>query len=390
MPSDLPTRVAAFMAASTDGGERVGPFTCFIDATTANIWRNHAVPDTGATPSADDIAALVAFYERHDRTPRLEYVPAAAPEVEPALVAAGFTVEGRSPLRGCEPGEAIDLPVPDGIAFALATSDADLLDVARMQNIAYGDPAPAGPDDVARLANTNRHGGIVGIARDTVTGEAVGAGLCTGIRAGATELAAVATAASHRRRGIASSLTVMLARTMHERGAALVWLEQEPDLPHRIYDLAGFSIGGEKLWISRPAGAIVAGPVRLHPIGVERARAVIEGDLSDLGGRTPGDGWPHDQTAAGMWMVVNRGAEGWLATLDGAVIGDAGAVTDDGDVMFALTLAPAYRGKGLEATIAAALATVLEARLGTRTVTDATPTSSERRPPRVDAGAARM
>jgi uncharacterized damage-inducible protein DinB len=178
-------------------------------------------------------------------------------------------------------------------------------------------------------------------------------------------------------------MTAFLARSMHARGAELIWLEREPHIPDRMYELAGFTRGAEKLWISRPAGVIVAGPVRLHPFAVERARDIMDGDLRGL---TPGDGWPHEDTAAGMWMVVNKGAEGWLITRDGVVIGDAGALVEDGEATFAFTVAPAYREMGLRTTISTALADALRARPGTRSVSDGSPTASERRPPKITAG----
>src|SRR5215475_2248832 len=150
--SDLATRVAASMAAWFASDERVGPFTAHFDAHSANAFRNYAVPDAGAAPTPLEIDALIALFEQRGRTPRLEYLPDIAPQVEPALVAAGFVVEYRSPVFGCRRGQATDLGAPDGIVFALVTDDADLLDVARVQNAAYGEPAQPGPADVARLS----------------------------------------------------------------------------------------------------------------------------------------------------------------------------------------------------------------------------------------------
>src|SRR5882672_3315499 len=86
--AELSRRVAAYVVASVASGTRVGPFTVHFDDHTANVWRNYAVPDIGASPSAVDVAALLDLFADRDRTPRLEYVPDAAPDVEPALVAA--------------------------------------------------------------------------------------------------------------------------------------------------------------------------------------------------------------------------------------------------------------------------------------------------------------
>src|SRR6266542_1767055 len=107
------TEVSRLVAASIraglerNPGERVGPFTVLYDPASTNVWRNYAVPDDGATPDAGDVAALVSWFVAHDRVPRLEYVPAAAPAVEGVLRAGGFVVEGRPPLMACRPGEAV-------------------------------------------------------------------------------------------------------------------------------------------------------------------------------------------------------------------------------------------------------------------------------------------
>ena len=380
---DLSRRVAAYIVTSASRGRRVGPFTVHFDDHTANVWRNYAVPDIGATPSKADVAALLALFADRDRTPRLEYVPAASPGVEPALVAAGFTAEFRSPVFGCLRGEASDLQPPQGITFALVTTDADLLDAVRVQHAAYHEPAAAGPKDVARLVALNGRGGIVVLARDAATGEPVGSGLCEHPTDGVSELAAIGVTEPYRRRGIGSAMTAFLARTMPARGAELIWLEREPHVEDRMYELAGFTRGAEKLWISRPDGVIVAGPARLHPLTIEQAQAIMDGDRTGL---TAGDGWPHEDTAAGMWMVVNKGAEGWLITHDGVVIGDAGALVEDGDASFAFTVAPAYRDTALRTTISTALADALRARPGTRSVTDGSPTASDRRPPKITEG----
>jgi ribosomal protein S18 acetylase RimI-like enzyme/uncharacterized damage-inducible protein DinB len=378
--AELSRRVAAYVVASVASGTRIGPFTVHFDDHTANVWRNYAVPDIGASPSAVDVAALLDLFADRDRTPRLEYVPDAAPDVEPALVAAGFTAEFRSPVFGCVRGNASDRQPPDGITFTLVTADADLLDAVRVQNAAYDEPAPAGQIDVQRLAALNSRGGIVVLARDAATGAPVGSGLCESATDGMSELAAIGVTEPYRRRGIGSAMTAFLARAMRANGAELIWLEREPHVEDRMYELAGFTRGAEKLWISRPNGVIVAGPVRLHPISAERAQAIVDGDFSGL---TPDDDWPHEDTAAGMWMVANKGAEGWLITRDGVVIGDAGAMVVDGAAVFAFGLGEPYRSNDLRTTISTALADTLRTRPGTRSVADESPTAIDHRPPKL-------
>jgi len=231
--------------------ERVGPFLAAFDPHSTDIWRNYAVPDDNARPGRPEVAALVALFEQHNRTPRLEYVPATAPEVESALTAAGFTVEGRPPVMVSTPEVTLTPRSPAGITLGFATGDRELLEAATVQHVAYGQPEPAGPHDVARLRATVARGGLVAVARDAASGTVVGSGLLArnGPPGTTGELAAVGVLPGYRRRGVASAVSVHLAAAAHDRGVRLVWLEAAPE-EERIYLRAGFVVAGQKLWIS--------------------------------------------------------------------------------------------------------------------------------------------
>ena len=252
--TELSRLVAASIRAGLERnpGERVGPFTVLYDPASSNIWRNYAVPDDGATPDAGDVAALVSWFVAHDRVPRLEYVPAAAPAAEGALRAGGFVVEGRPPLMACRPGEVVEPPAVAGVAVAVVAADGDLHEVAVAQHAAYAEPEPPGPADVARLRATVDRGGVVALARDSDTTQPVGGGLCTAPVDGVSELAAVGVIESHRRRGIATALTALLTTSVHARGARLVWLEPAGEREAAVYAGVGFRPDGHKLWISLP------------------------------------------------------------------------------------------------------------------------------------------
>lgn len=250
--SHVPGLVADYIRAAVirRPHERFGPFAAAFDGHSASPWRNYAVPDHGARPDPRDMAELIAGFEQCGRIPRLEYVPAAAPEVEPALTAAGFTVEGRPPIIASIPGSLPAPQVPPGIEFRFATADDDLLAAATVQHRAYEEPAPAGPQDVDRLRACVARGGLVALARDAATGQAVGSGLVDTEASGIGELAAIGVLDPWRRRGIAAAMSLLLARTAHEHGKSLVWLEAAPQ-EERIYLRAGFVACGRKLWISR-------------------------------------------------------------------------------------------------------------------------------------------
>lgn len=359
--------------------DRVGPFSVQIDRTSANVWRNYAVPDIGAAPTAADVAALIEFFQSRGRTPRLEYVPSAAPDVEPMLIAAGFLAEGRPPLMACRRGQLTATPVVDGIDIRLVDTPEDLFDAARAQDQAYGSTEPTGPDDVARLQNTIRRGGSVVLARDSTTGAPVGGGLVSGAVDGVGELAAVGVVESHRRRGIATAVTAALTIVALENGAEIVWLEPAGEREAEIYRRAGFVSDGEKLWISLPGRDAVAKPVdfdhaaqrlTLELVSPSTAEALLDGDLS---GVTKGDGWPHENTMAGVWMAVHQGAQLWFAIVDGLVIGEGGTFGPpdaDGAIEIGYGLAKPYEGRGYEAELAAAITELLLARPDVSRVVD--------------------
>src|SRR5205823_4706116 len=99
--------------------------------------------------------------------PRLEYLPATAPDVEPALARAGFSTEGRPPLLVCAPGDLRAVPVPDGIVCELAADREVLRQVLAVQHEAYGESAPPTGHDLDRMVRHVERGGLTGLARDT-------------------------------------------------------------------------------------------------------------------------------------------------------------------------------------------------------------------------------
>lgn len=253
VPAHAPALIAAHMraAAGRKPGGKPGPFTVGLDIHTDDPMRNFAVPDEDAQPSAADVAALVAFFRDQQRVPRLEYVEASAPHAADALLAAGFAVERRTPVMVSYPGLELTPREPAGITIREAAGDADLLAAATVQHDAYQAPRPPTADDVARLGNTIRRGGVVSVAVDDASGTVAGSGLVDvpGPGAGTGELAAVAVLTPFRRRGIASALSAYLARTAHSRPVGLVFCEAEPE-EEEIYRRTGFTDVSSKIWLS--------------------------------------------------------------------------------------------------------------------------------------------
>jgi predicted N-acetyltransferase YhbS len=255
MPSStFPALLAAYMraAAGRRPGSRVGPFAVGLDAHSDNPFRNFAVPDENACPDEGQVSALIDYFRRNQRTPRLEYIEQSAPRLLPMLIAAGFVVERRTPVMIATQDTVLTARSPAGITVRQAADDTDLAGSAAVQHHAYEVPHPPGPADIARMTRLIQRGGIVVVAVDE-SGAVVGTGLVDVAEEypGVGELAAVGVLTAYRRRGIASAVSVALATGAHKHGTELVFLEAEP-AEEQIYRRSGFTDVTAKIWVSIP------------------------------------------------------------------------------------------------------------------------------------------
>ncbi len=231
--------------------EQVGPFLATYNLQTDNLFLNYAIPDNDADPSADEVADLVTAYLQRRRRPRLEYLPRVAPAVEGRLVSAGFRVEGRLPLMITDAQSLSPSFQPDGISLVVPESDDDFFGMALVQAEAYGDPQTPTRDEIPRRRQALACGALAVIARDSDTGAVVGAGSCSTIRDGLTEVAAIGVVRAHRRRGIGASLARRLAADALGAGATYPWLMAAHESEQRIYERVGFGVIGEIIHVSR-------------------------------------------------------------------------------------------------------------------------------------------
>lgn len=243
-------RIQDYMLASASKGREVvqaGPFTVTISAHDPLVYINYAIPAAGADPTPDDIAALEAAFTSRSRTPRLEYLPGLAPLVEPALVAAGFTVTDRLPLMECPPGADIDQPLPDGIELVTPTTDDELRDMITAQHEAFGEPPPS-EEHIAKALT--RSDDIHLLAR-TLDGEPAGGGAAVAVRDGISEVAGIAVRPKFERRGIGGALTLHLTRAAHAAGAGLVYLTPAGDAQERVYARVGYRRTDSVLFLTK-------------------------------------------------------------------------------------------------------------------------------------------
>ncbi|MGW1297551.1 GNAT family N-acetyltransferase [Streptomyces sp. NPDC002533] len=235
------------------GHYRVGPFTVRHNPEWELKYANYAIPDRGAEPTADDVAALVDAFRERGRLPRLEFLPAWAPAVEPALLAAGFTVENRAPLLACG-RDGLRTPKPvDGLRITVPGTEAEFTDAARVQHQGFGGEGEPeqGMTDWLRAAAAGD--GVAALA--VLDGMPAGAGGCSVAVDGLSELAGLAVAAPFRRRGVGAALSAWLTERALGQGCRTVWLEPGGPDVERIYAGIGYRRIGEKVNISLdPAG----------------------------------------------------------------------------------------------------------------------------------------
>ncbi|MET7493752.1 GNAT family N-acetyltransferase [Streptomyces sp900116325] len=227
---------------------RIGPFTVRHNPDWQLKYANYAIPDQGAEPTAADVQALIAAFRERDRMPRLEYLPGGAPAVEPALLAAGFTVENRAPILACAPADLLPPKPVDALVITEPATDAEFDAAARVQHHGYGGTGEPEGGEAAWLRNAAAGGGVAALA--TVDGVPAGAGGCSVPVDGLTELAGLAVADTFRRRGIGAALSAHLTATAFARACRVVWLEPGDADVERIYAGIGYRRIGEKLNIS--------------------------------------------------------------------------------------------------------------------------------------------
>ncbi|MFJ3277346.1 GNAT family N-acetyltransferase [Streptomyces halstedii] len=232
---------------------RSGPFTVRHNPGWPLKFANYAIPDQDAEPSAEDIAGLVAAMRGRDRLPRLEYLPACAPAVEPALLAAGFTVESRAPVLACTPATLLAPKPVDGLCVTEPVTDAEFTAAAAVQHTGFGGEGDPEDGEIAWLRAATNGGGVSALA--VLDGQSAGTGCCSPPADGISELTGLAVAAPFRRRGVGAALAAWLTSSAFERGCHTVWLEPgDPDV-ERLYAGLGYRRVGEKIGISLAAPA---------------------------------------------------------------------------------------------------------------------------------------
>lgn len=226
-----------------------GGFVVGIDPGTTSPYINYATPLPGTRPTEADVAALIAVFRERGLKPRLEFAPNTAPEVAPALLAAGFTVEETHEYLVCTP-DTLTLPTAaDGPTVEIPSLDEEFAAIDAALAESFGGAFAHSPEGIARLRRTQQNGGAVRFVR-APDGSCAGGASCSAPAVGTSELAGVGTRPEFRRHGIAGAVTAALTEAMFAQGAESVWLEYSGDGSRRVYEGVGFRPAGTRLYIS--------------------------------------------------------------------------------------------------------------------------------------------
>jgi ribosomal protein S18 acetylase RimI-like enzyme len=247
----------------------IGGFVAGLDPETASPYINYATPLPGAEPTGRDVAALIAAFRERGLKPRLEFAPDAAPAVEPALRAAGFTTEETHEYLVCtpdtlrvnnaNPGRSDTAPdgspqsddAPRYIAQIVETpaTDEDYASLDAALSEAFGGQFAPSAHGAARLRRVQENRGAVRFVRAPDGGCAGGAS-CSPPAVGTCELSGVGTRPLLRGRGIAAAVTAALTEAMFAQGAGSVWLEYSGEGSRRVYQHVGYQPQGTRLYMS--------------------------------------------------------------------------------------------------------------------------------------------
>ena len=225
----------------------VPPFVCFFSPGDPLRFFNYAKPlrPVGAESESltDSLAALRTAFRMRARVPRFEFMEEFAPDLGPALAAAGFDLEERYPLLVCTPEMLRPSPPIPGLTITTLSSDSpadDLLACLTVQREGFGAIAGDPPTsvDVADLRGNLAAEDGAFLAR--VDGVPAGAMMYTAPSDGLTELAGGTTIEAYRRRGIGAAMIAAAAAAAFARGVEITFLTAASEYASGVFQRAGF------------------------------------------------------------------------------------------------------------------------------------------------------
>ncbi len=242
-----PSALQAYMraaAALTHDTVELPPFALFFNPNDPLRYFNYAIPHEPVREIArGTLDALRAAFAARERLLRFEFIGEYAPDLGPALVAAGLAEEGRNPLLVCTAETFRPSAIVPGLAIRQLTPDsprADLAAFISVQGRSFGEDERVEPTD-GQVADLRRRTGLGGRSfLGLLDGAPVAAASHTAPLDGFIELVGIATLADYRRRGIAGALVATIAQAAFLAGVQVAFLSAADGRAGRVYERVGF------------------------------------------------------------------------------------------------------------------------------------------------------
>lgn len=221
----------------------VPPFTAFFHPHDTFTFFNYAIPDAPVGGDlSQPLAQLREVVETRGRVLRFEFIEEFAPDLAPALTAAGCAEESRLWLMGCTPDSAHSAPEVPGLTITRLHSDSPVTEGQAFRTTQGRGFNPTSTHEATVeegqtfLAGLGTSGAFLG----WVAGEVVAVAAFSAPHDGLTELTGIATLEAMRRRGIAGALTARAVQEAFAQGVELAILSAADERAGRVYERVGF------------------------------------------------------------------------------------------------------------------------------------------------------
>jgi hypothetical protein len=216
----------------------VGPFDAlFARGPDGPAYASPARPTTDQDGLRSDLAALARLFAERGHRLRVEFALLAWPELPPALEALGLEPEEETPILVCAAAGFRPRPAGDlGVRWVGGSDDPAFIAQVMRQGFEVRGAAPG----------LTLPGAPVRVAYAELDGRPAGTGCSTPIE-GVTELSAISTLPSQRRRGVAIRLTSFLAGAHFAAGGELAWAASPGPHVAALLQTLGFDDAGVRV-----------------------------------------------------------------------------------------------------------------------------------------------
>ena len=227
----------------------IGPFQVALSNDKTNPGASWVTLVEGSASEADTMKAvpkLKTALKKHRSTLEIEFNDAVFPKVGAWLEAAGLKLAEKNPLMACRP-EAFKPSVTAEVHLTQLRSSATAAELEAFQQIRWTDGGehdrPVPPIETLK-SSLGVPGSVFLLA--WLEWEPAGTGISHALK-GAAEIVGVVTSKTHRRRGVAATVTSELVRRHFEKGGDFVFLDAANEDAARVYERLGFSRFGANL-----------------------------------------------------------------------------------------------------------------------------------------------